>query len=135
VPIFSGGEIRYRIRSARYMRDESLATLDETINARKALAAQRYADLIRDISVVGSNSDQLADMASTLTASVERRRDGDLTDTDIHQASARLAMSQVSLAKARSALTQSQEGVREIIGDYVRNASWPENPSVDGDMA
>lgn len=31
VPIFSGGEIRYRIRSARYVRDESLATLDETI--------------------------------------------------------------------------------------------------------
>ncbi|TCQ03013.1 TolC family protein [Sphingomonas sp. PP-CC-3A-396] len=135
VPIFSGGEIRYRIRSARYVRDESLATLDETINARKALAAERYADLIRDIAVVGSNADQLADMAATLNASVERRRHGDLTDTDIHQAAARLATSQASLARARSALTQSQEGVREITGEYVRDASWPETPSVDGDVA
>lgn len=94
------------------------ARRDLTVNMRLASTAARYADLYRDGRIEAAHVTQVTNVERLLEATRARQRAGASTQTDTHQAVARLAMSKARLFDARAALTRSQESLREVTGTY-----------------
>jgi len=130
MPLYSGGEIKWRIRGARAALEAEQARRDLTINMRLATTADRYGSLYRDVRIEAARVSQVENVETLLTATRERQRAGAVTETDTYQAVARLATSKARLAQARAALTQSQEELREVTGRAVARPEDAEPPRV-----
>ena len=134
IPLYTGGEFTWRVRSARAALTAEQAQRDLTVNMRLATTAERYANLYRDGQIEAARETQVANVATLLTATRARERAGASTATDSHQAVARLELSRARLAQARAALTRSQEDLREVSGSYVTAAEPAEPPALPAAM-
>lgn len=130
LPLYTGGEVTWRIRSARAALEAEKARRDALVNTRLSTAADRYASIYRDERIEAARQSQVAGVETLLTATRARQRAGDATKTDTLQAVARLAGSRARLAEARAVLTRSNEDLREVTGRYFDTVEDPEPPAV-----
>lgn len=130
LPLYTGGEVTWRIRSSVAALEAEKARRDELVNTRLASTAARYASVYRDERIEAARLSQVSDVETLLTATRSRERVGASTSTDTLQAVARLAGSRARLSEARALLTRSNEDLREITGVYVNAADDPEPPVI-----
>jgi len=79
-------------------------------------AIQAYSDVIRDLSVVDLNRNNVKLLREQLAATRDRFEVGELTRTDVAQSEARLAGARASLRAAEAQLTASRAAYERIIG-------------------
>lgn len=130
LPLYMGGNIKWRIRSARRSLAVRLAERDEVLNAELATTASRYASVYRDQVIHAASIRQVEDVGTILTSIQARADIGDATQVDVQQGVARLALSRARLAMARAALTTSQENLRELTGTYFGEAGDAPVPDI-----
>lgn len=129
-PLYMGGNIKWRVRSAKRSLAVRLAERDEVVNAQLAATASRYASVYRDQLILSASGQQVADVQTILTSIRARADIGDATIVDVQQGVARLALSKARLATARASLTTSQEDLREITGRYFDDADDAPVPAI-----
>lgn len=130
LPLYTGGELTWRIRSSVAALEAEKARRDEFVNTRLSNTVARYASVYRDERIAAARVSQVSHVETLLTVTRARERGGASTATDTLQATARLAVSQGQLTVARSLLTRSNEDLREITGTYFNATEDPEPPVV-----
>lgn len=130
LPLYTGGEVTWRIRSSVAALEAERARRDTLVNTRLANTAVRYASVYRDERIEAARLSQVSDVEILLTATRARERAGASTSTDTLQTIARLAGARARLSEARALLIRSNEDLREITGKYVDAADDPEPPIV-----
>jgi outer membrane protein len=115
-PLFTGGRVTNRIRSADERVLAGRATLRATEGDVFTEAVSAYMDVIRDRSIVTLNENQVRVLETNLQASRDRFEVGDLTRTDVAQSEARLQIARSNLARTEGQLTSSEENYRRVIG-------------------
>ena len=128
IPLYTGGELTWRVRASQATLMAERARRDLTVNMRLASTAARYSDLYRDGRIEVARETQVTNVERLLEATRARERAGASTQTDTHQAVARMAMSKARLSDARAALTRSQESLREVTGTYFDRADTIDSP-------
>lgn len=116
LPLYSGGSIRNRLRAAK-SRDlagrSDLAATDEQILGQVVTV---YMDVIRDSAILALRQSDVAALEVTLKATEARFRGGDLTRTDVAQASTRLAGARAGRETAAATLLASRERYLQLVG-------------------
>lgn len=79
-------------------------------------AIQAYSDVIRDLSVVDLNRNNVKLLKEQLSATRDRFEVGELTRTDVAQSEARLAGARAGLRGAEAQLTASRAAYERVIG-------------------
>jgi outer membrane protein len=88
-------------------------------------AVAAYMDVLRDLEVVALNRSQVEVLDKQLAATRSRFRLGEVTQTDVQQAEARLAAARASLVSAEGDLVTSRATFEEVVGIEPANLSWP----------
>ncbi len=130
LPVYAGGALKWSVRSSQAALRAERAQFEMLVNTRLVTAATGFFSVYRDDIGVAAQTTQVADLEVLLAATLERKRRGDLTETDVQQGVARLAGSKASLARARAALTQSGEDLREITGRHFDTVIIGEPPRI-----
>ncbi|WP_380875457.1 channel protein TolC [Sphingomonas sp. DBB INV C78] len=115
-PIYAGGRIKNSIRAADTRVSAGQADLLATEGAVFTETVAAYMDVIRDVSIVELNQNQVKVLETNLQASRDRFDVGDLTRTDVAQSEARLSDARSRLTVAESTLTTSRENYRRLVG-------------------
>lgn len=88
--------------------------------------ATAFLDLIRDLEILNDERDNEHVLQQKLQETRVRNEHGDLTQTDVRQAEARLARAGVSRVQAENAVNQDRASFQRLVGHL------PETLSVDG---
>lgn len=116
LPIYSGGTIRYSIRSAKSAAQSGGYAVKATQADVFGQVVAAYVNVLRDTEIVQFNEQNVASLRSNLSASTKRYNAGDLTKTDITQSETRLSLAQANLDLAKAQLTGSQETFLALVG-------------------
>ncbi len=130
VPIYQGGTVRNRIKSA----DASVQAGQQTLRATEAsvfsAVVAAYMDVLRDTAVVSYNRQNVTSLETNLQASRDRFEVGDLTRTDVAQSESRLALARASLQSAEAQLISSKENYISLVGSEPTGLETP--PALPG---
>ena len=130
VPIYQGGTVRNRIKSA----DASVQAGQQTLRATEAsvfsAVVAAYMDVLRDTAVVSYNRQNVTSLETNWQASRDRFEVGDLTRTDVAQSESRLALARASLLSAQAQLITSKENYISLVGSEPAGLETP--PSLPG---
>jgi len=107
--INSTKEAKARVRAGR----ADLWTIEQQV-LLDAVAA--YRDVIRDGATIELNENNVRVLQRQLEASEDRFRVGEITRTDVAQATARLSLSKSNLSQARAVLAESRARYQVVIG-------------------
>ncbi|MGE4430695.1 MAG: TolC family outer membrane protein [Sphingobium sp.] len=125
VPIYQGGVVRNRIRSAV----ENVKAGQQDLRATEAsvfsAVVAAYMDVISDTSVVSYNRQNVASLEANFQASRDRFEVGDVTRTDVAQSESRLALARASLQAAEAQLINSKENYIALVGAEPDNLEPP----------
>ncbi len=116
LPIYQGGRVRNATRAAEARVDAGRADLRATEGDVFTDAVGAYMDVMRDVSIVELNRNNVKVLETNLQATRDRFQVGDVTRTDVAQSQARLSGAQSQLSSAESQLTGSDENYLRIIG-------------------
>lgn len=119
-PVFAGGRVHNAVNAADKRVDAGRAQLRSVEGDIMAQAVSAYMDVIRDSAIVELNVAQVDLLQRNLSANEKRLKVNDVTNTDVAQSDARLAIARSQLANVAGQLTGSREAYRQVIG------SWPE---------
>jgi len=125
VPVYQGGTVRNRIKSATEGVKAGQQDLRATEASVFAAVVAAYMDVIRDTSVVAYNRQNVASLETNLQASNDRFEVGDLTRTDVAQSESRLALARASLQSAEAQLIASKENYIALVGVEPENLEAP----------
>lgn len=125
VPIYQGGMVRNRIKSAV----ENVKAGQQDLRATEAsvfsAVVAAYLDVISDSSVVSYNRQNVASLEANFQASRDRFEVGDVTRTDVAQSESRLALARASLQSAEAQLISSKENYIALVGAEPANLEPP----------
>jgi outer membrane protein len=127
MPIFDGGRVSNRVRSAKALHGSQLATLREAEGDVLTEAVAAYVDVLQARAIAELHESQVAVLDKTLSATRRNHDAGDLTLTDIAQAEGRLALSRSDLAATRSRLRSAEENYRRIVGTRPEQLVQPQS--------
>lgn len=116
MPIYQGGRVRNAIHAAEARVGAGRADLRTTEGDVFTDAVGAYMDVVRDLSIVELNRNNVRVLETNLQATQDRFQVGDVTRTDVAQSQARLSGAQSQLSSAESQLTSSDENYLRIIG-------------------
>ncbi|MBV9840421.1 MAG: TolC family outer membrane protein [Sphingomonadaceae bacterium] len=125
VPIYQGGRVLNATRAAKARVEAGRADLRGTEGDTFTNAVGAYMDVIRDISIVQLNANNVKVLETNLQATKDRFQVGDVTRTDVAQSQARLSDSRTQLDSAQSQLTASQENYLRIVGTVPNDLQAP----------
>lgn len=123
--IFKGFGTLASARSARNTLKASEAELLIQEQTVFLAAVQAYIDVLRDIDVLKLNAYQVEVLGKQLKATKSRYDLGEVTQTDVQQAEARLAAAQAEMVDAEGNLVTSRATFEEVIGVEPDSLSWP----------
>ncbi|MBI1362635.1 MAG: TolC family outer membrane protein [Proteobacteria bacterium] len=123
--IFSGFGTLAATRAARNTLKATEAGLSELEQSVLLDAVSVYIDVLRDLEVVKLNSYQVEVLDKQLEATKSRFKLGEVTQTDVQQAEARLAAARAEAVNAEGTLVTSRAKFEEIIGTAPENLDWP----------
>lgn len=130
VPIYQGGTVRNRIRSAKENVKAGQNSLRATEASVFAAVVAAYLDVIRDSAVVTYNRQNVSSLETNLQASQDRFEVGDLTRTDVAQSESRLGLARASLQAAEAQLISSKENYIALVGSAPDDLETP--PALPG---
>ncbi len=116
VPIYAGGSIRNSIRAADARVVVGRQSLRSTENQVFVDTVTAYMDVIRDSATVDLYRSNLKLLSTTVDYARSGFKAGDLTRTDIAQASARREIARGQLASALAQLDASREVYLQVVG-------------------
>lgn len=129
LPVFQGGRVRNAIKAADRRSAAGREALRGVEGDTLVQVITTYMDVLRDRAVLELNRQNAAALAQVYKSSQVRLRAGDVTRTDLSQASARIRESDAGLAAAESDLVSSEETFRRVIGlDPIQLAQPPALP-------
>jgi outer membrane protein len=114
-PLFDGRTIP-GVRHAKALVEVGRAQLSATEQTVLGNAATAYFAVLRDTQIVDAYHDDIDRLRAILTNAQERLKLGDLTKTDVSQASARLLASQLNLEAAQQQLSTSRQSFEHLVG-------------------
>ncbi len=134
-PIFDGLRTINAVKQANAQKAAGAAALraiEQDVLLRTAIA---YVGTLRDDTLVEIQQDSVAIHIERLKHTKARFEGGEVSKTDISQASARLAAARAQLASALTARTSSHEELRALIGDFPRSRILPMRPELPPTLA
>lgn len=116
VPVYSGGRVKYAVRSAKTRVAAGQYNLRGTEASLFSNVVAAYMDVMRDEAVVQLNRANVGVLTVNLEATGDRFEIGDLTRTDVAQSEARLEVAKGELESARANLISSKENYIALVG-------------------
>ncbi|OYW16297.1 MAG: hypothetical protein B7Z39_01940 [Novosphingobium sp. 12-64-8] len=116
LPIYAGGATRNSITAAKIRVAAGQADLRGTEAGVFSQAVAAYMDVIRDMSIVGLNRNNVDVLQVNLKATSDRFEIGDLTRTDVAQSNSRLALARGDLRTSEANLVASRERYIQVVG-------------------
>lgn len=116
VPVYQGGMVRNRIRSAEQGVKAGQQELRSTEASVFTSVVSAYLDVLSTMSVVSYNRQNVASLEANLQATRDRFEVGDLTRTDIAQSESRYALALASLQSAQAQLVAARENYIALVG-------------------
>jgi len=117
VPVYSGGRVKYAVRSAETRVVAGQYDLRATEASLFSNVVAVYMDVMRDEAVVELNRANVGVLSVNLEATGDRFEIGDLTRTDVAQSEARLEVARGELETARANLISSKENYIALVGN------------------
>lgn len=120
-PLFDGFRTRNSVRSAEgnvLARRERLRLTEQTV---LLAAATAYMNVLRDLAMFKLQGNNVAVLVEQLRQGRERYQEGQITQTDIAQAEARLASGKSQLSLAKANMENSLGVYRQVIGLEARS--------------
>ncbi|MGH8461487.1 MAG: TolC family outer membrane protein [Stenotrophobium sp.] len=115
-PLYSGGITGAQVESRKNLLEGSRQDVTETREQLLLAATTAYLDVVRDRAVVGLNNANAATLQQALTDAQKRFDAGEVTRTDVAQASARLAEAHANLKRAIVNVDISAAEFRRVVG-------------------
>ncbi|MEO1423987.1 MAG: TolC family outer membrane protein [Pseudomonadota bacterium] len=115
--IFDGGNVSAQVSSARASVDSARANLVTTEQGILIDAVTSYGDVRRDTQFVALARNNVRVISRQLSAARDRFEVGEVTRTDVAQASARLASAQSNLVANQGALERSRQAYIAAVGE------------------
>ncbi len=115
-PVFRGFRTEAETESAE---KQVLAGRAHLLDAEQQVlldTATAFLDIIRDQDVLARQIENEKVLEKKLKETSVRAKFGELTETDVHQAEARLARANVSRFQAKDSLTQDREAYQRLVG-------------------
>lgn len=125
VPLYAGGAVRNRVRSAETRVLAGRADLEGTESSVFSQVVAAYMDVIQNEAIVGFASANVDVLALNLEAAEDRFNAGELTQTDVAQSQSRLALARGDLRSAQANLVQAREGFVALVGSPPGQLSPP----------
>jgi outer membrane protein len=116
LPLFQGGRVHNAVRAADRRSAAGREALRGVEGDTLLEAITAYMDVLRDRTIVDLNRQNKAALAQVYRSSEVRLSVGDVTRTDLAQASARIQQGDAGVAGAESDLVASEESFRRVIG-------------------
>lgn len=125
VPIYSGGAVRNGIRAAKERVAAGQADLRGTESAVFSQTVAAYMDVLRTEALFELAANQVEVLQVTFQSTSDRFEIGDLTRTDVAQASSRLAVAQGDLRTAYANQVSARETYIQLVGLAPNNLQAP----------
>jgi outer membrane protein len=116
VPIYQGGAIRNRIKSASARVAAAEENLRGTESSVFSQVVAAYNDVLRDSAIVEFNTANVKNLEVNLQSTRDRFEVGDLTRTDVAQSEARLSQARADLRNAEANLIAARERFLQQVG-------------------
>lgn len=119
-PIFDGWKTTNSVRQAESMVEASRQALRQTEQEILEKGATAYMNALRDAAVANLRKKNIEVLRIQLRVTRDRNEFGDVTQTDVAQATAALAQAQADSAAADGALQNSLAVYRQVVGEEPR---------------
>jgi len=129
-PLYTGGQVSSNVDAAESNQAAQLANLNATEEQVFLDVAITYNDVVRDQAVQNLEQNNVDVLNKQLSATQAEFENGEVTNTDVAQAQARLAGAQASLIQAQGSLATSRATYVRVVGSEPGKLRQPTMPEL-----
>jgi outer membrane protein len=129
-PLFSGGSLMADQRAAKAYKKLTEAQFANTWQTQALALVQAYLNTLHDEEVLALYEHQVTVLGEQLKATERRFEVGEVTKTDVAQATARLAGAKARRAAAQGQLLATRAQFQAIYGELPHDLNWPDVPEM-----
>jgi outer membrane protein len=133
--LFQGGGVLAENRSTRIGVKEAESQLVVTMQEQILACATAYMDVLQAKEVHKLNENLVDVLTKQKQATETQFKHGEVSKTDLLQASARLAQAKAQKVQAKSQMIQKNEALKAILGRVPTKVKWPDIATADIDVS